>query len=360
MAVFAVETVARLLRDGRLPAVTSWTVEPRHGHVAVLVYRDGARRVIRDGDLGHNPSAGAAVARDKDFTKFVLGQAGLPSLPGFSFALPNWLRHTRQGQVGLAQVQAQVRERVIAEGLAFPLYVKPNDGSQGLDVFRCRSEADLTAAVAQFERHQVQLGLVEAALDWPAHRLVVLDSSVVCAYQTLPLTVSGDGRSDLGQLIERARADLERRGRAVRIDLDDPRIPATLAEQGLDVSAVPAAGQAVRVRDSSNLSAGGSARAVPIEAAPAEDGIGRVGPGEDGARRVDPSWLALAQSAAAALGLNWCGVDLLCPDITRPGQGFLLEVNASPGLEHYASLGPAQLGRVEESYVRMLERSPGR
>ncbi|MDR1077302.1 MAG: hypothetical protein LBL55_01280, partial [Propionibacteriaceae bacterium] len=296
MAVFAVETVARLLRDGRLPAVASLLIEPRHGHVAVLLYRDGARRVIRDGDLGHNPSAGAAVARDKDFTKFVLAQAGLPSLPGFSFALPNWLRHTRQGQVGLAQVQAQVRERIEEDGLTFPLYVKPNDGSQGLDVFRCRSEAELSAAVAQFERHQIQLGLVEAALDWPVHRLVVLDGSVVCVYRTLPLTVSGDGLSDLGQLIERARADLERQGRAVRIDLDDPRIPATLAEQGLDLAAVPVAGRTVRVRDGSNLSAGGSAREVPIGVAPSEGGIGQVGPSQERTGRVDPSWLALAQS----------------------------------------------------------------
>ncbi|MDR1386511.1 MAG: hypothetical protein LBJ44_02765 [Propionibacteriaceae bacterium] len=339
MSAFGIETAVRLWRAGRLPALAGLEVEPAHGHVAVLVYRDGARRVIRDGDLGCNPSAGAALARDKDFTKFALGRAGLAGLPGFSFALPNWRRHTGQGQASLAEIRQQVEDRIAALGWAFPLYVKPNDGSQGLDVQRCRSRADLVAAVERLERHQVQLGLVEPAWDWPVHRLVVLDGAVVCAYQTVPLTVTGDGRSDLRRLIERARSQLERQGRTVRIDLDDPRIPATLADQGLDLDAVLAPGRPVRVRDSSNLSAGGTA--------------------VDWTGRADPSWLDLAARAAAALGLRWCGVDLLCPDLSQPGPGRILELNAAPGLEHYANLGPAQRQLVEGAYEQILGCSPG-
>jgi D-alanine-D-alanine ligase-like ATP-grasp enzyme len=98
---------------------------------------------------------------------------------------------------------------------------------------------------------------------------------------------------------------------------------------------VPAAGHALRLLDSSNLSTGGEARDITD--------------------RLDPELGRIAARAARTVGLVLCGVDLIADDATRPSPEYkILEVNGSPGLDNYAALGPAQRQRVESMYRRML------
>ncbi len=68
------------------------------------------------------------------------------------------------------------------------------------------------------------------------------------------------------------------------------------------------------------------------------------------------SYRRLAINVTADMGLRLCGVDLLCPDIVKPlsREHVVLETNAAPGLDHYASTGKRQMKIVEDLYMQVL------
>jgi len=70
--------------------------------------------------------------------------------------------------------------------------------------------------------------------------------------------------------------------------------------------------------------------------------------------RLHPKIGALAIRAAAALGLRWAGVDLIAEDPEAP-EAAVLEVNAAPGLDAYASAGPDHWARAREVLGAALE-----
>ena len=57
------------------------------------------------------------------------------------------------------------------------------------------------------------------------------------------------------------------------------------------------------------------------------------------------------------MGLRFCGVDLMTRgDITgKPSRYWILEVNAAPGLDHYAKTGKVQEKIVEHMYLTVLK-----
>ena len=58
------------------------------------------------------------------------------------------------------------------------------------------------------------------------------------------------------------------------------------------------------------------------------------------------------------MNLRLCGVDLMVNgDIGEqpiPGKYWVLEINAAPGLDHYAKSGKAQEQIVEDLYLKVL------
>ncbi|MBO0835221.1 MAG: cyanophycin synthetase, partial [Actinobacteria bacterium] len=103
-----------------------------------------------------------------------------------------------------------------------------------------------------------------------------------------------------------------------------------LASQGFDDQSVPAKGQVVTLRRNANLSTGGTSRDVTD--------------------LLHPEVADLCRRAAAAAGLDICGIDLRLADIGAPlhdpsGRGpaqqcAVLELNACPGLRMH--LAPAE------------------
>ncbi len=73
---------------------------------------------------------------------------------------------------------------------------------------------------------------------------------------------------------------------------------------------------------------------------------------------LHPTWRALATSVARDLGVTFCGVDLACQDIHQPSRYAILEVNGTPGLDHYASVGADQANLVRCLYARVFNAPP--
>ena len=68
------------------------------------------------------------------------------------------------------------------------------------------------------------------------------------------------------------------------------------------------------------------------------------------------SYKKLAIKLTHDMGLRFCGVDILTQgDISKPCKEYsIIEINAAPGLDHYAELGKKQQKIVEDLYLKVL------
>jgi D-alanine-D-alanine ligase-like ATP-grasp enzyme len=328
----------QLHEDGELPAVSRVEYEPEYGYATRIVYRDGRTRTTYGNDPGVNPGAAAGLADDKGFTKHFLRAAGIACPRGETFVLPHLAGDigARLARRGKADLRTAGQALAYLEGeLGLPAYVKPVRGAKGRGVWRCESLDDATRALACLDAARVELALVEEAIDLPDHRIVVFDGAIVSAYRRVPLAVTGDGERSLASLLDSLLDANEALGRETTVERRDARVGARLDRHGLAWSTVPGAGERVTLLDVSNLSAGGTA--------------------VDLTGLVAARWEALALALARAFGLRLSGIDIACDDL-RSGEGAyaVLEINAAPGLDHYASSGDAHERAVRALYARVL------
>jgi len=204
-----------------------------------------------------------------------------------------------------------------AQALGLPVVLKPEDGTQGKGVtVNLRSEDEVRRA------YEVASGygdvLVERHIPGADYRLLVVNGRLVAAARRDPAQVVGDGRRTVRALVDEVNANPRRRpghgGTLTRIRLDEGA-ERVLAQQGLSADAVPTLGRPVLLRQSGDLSTGGTATDVTDE--------------------VHPANARTAELAARMMGLDVAGVDMVCLDIRRPlaeQGGAIVEVNAAPGL----------------------------
>ena len=130
-----------------------------------------------------------------------------------------------------------------------------------------------------------------------------------------------------------------------KIRFDDIALGQRWPQHGYDADSVPASGQRVVLRNNANLSTGGSATDVTDD--------------------VHPEVAARAIAAAHMVGLDICGVDLVCDSVLKPIEeqnGGIVEVNAAPGLRMHLSpsFGKGRAGRRSDRrhHVRGRRRRP--
>lgn len=257
------------------------------------------QRRIQAAEMDCTSAISEAIAQDKELTKKLLAAAGVP--------VPN----------GRAVSDAQDAWKAACD-IGLPVVVKPNDGNQGKGVtVNITTQEHLVAAygVATEFRDDV---LVERYMPGNDFRLLVVGDQMVAAARRDPPKVLGDGTHTITQLVDQVNLD-PRRGAGHSTSLTKIRFDdiahACLASQGFTADSIPAQGQRVNLRNNANLSTGGSATDVTDD--------------------VHPEVAARAIAAAHMVGLDICGVDVVCDSILRPIEeqgGGVVEVNAAPGL----------------------------
>ncbi len=272
---------------------------------SLVLFGWGSRqRKIQAAEMDGTSAIAEAIAQDKELTKKLLDAAGVP--------------------VPLGRTALDVDDAwAIACEIGLPVVVKPNDGNQGKGVTvnvttRAQLEAGYQAA-AEF-RDDI---LVERYLPGHDFRLLVIGDKLIAAARRDPPHVVGDGTHSVRELVEQVNKD-PRRGSGhatslTKIRFDDIAL-ASLAKQDLVADSIPAKGQRVILRNNANLSTGGSATDVTDD--------------------VHPEVAARAIVAAQMVGLDICGVDLVCDSVLKPIEeqnGGIVEVNAAPGLRMHLS-----------------------
>lgn len=257
------------------------------------------QRRIQAAEMDTTSVIGESIAQDKELTKFLLESAAVPVPKG-------------------RPVKDAEDAWITACEIGGPVVVKPRNGNQGKGVAANIESRDnvITAYSAACEiSPQV---MVEQFLTGNDYRLLVIGGRLIAAARRDPPAVIGDGEKTIRELVADVNADPRRSsGHATSltiIRLDDIAI-ATLAKQGLSADSVPHKGSRVIMRNNANLSTGGTATDVT-------DDVHR----DIAARAVD---------AARIVGLDLCGVDVVCESVLKPLEnqsGGVIEVNAAPGL----------------------------
>ena len=259
----------------------------------------GARqRRIWAAEVDGTSAVSESIAQDKDLTKTLLRAAGVP--------VP-WGRPVSSAEDAWAA----------AMELGLPVVVKPLDGNQGKGVtvnIVDREHLELAYRVAA----EYGQPMVEKFLPGSDFRMLVVGDRLVAAARRDPPQVIGDGEHTVRQLVDIVNADpLRGEGHATRLTkmrIDDIAM-ARLKVQGHTPDTVPAKGERVILRNNANLSTGGTATDVTDD--------------------VHPEVAARAVMAARMIGLDVCGVDVVCESVLRPLEeqsGGIVEVNAAPGL----------------------------
>lgn len=304
-------------------------VEPRWGIVGQITLKNGRRSYFRYNTIDLNPVGAADVAKDKDFAAFFMRSMGYPTVPGKAFFSDEWAEtiESKQNRIAAARY---------ARRIGFPLFVKPNSGSQGTDVFKVTNQRELRTALTKIFRSD-RVALVQKPIRGNDCRIVVLDDEVISAYERVPLNVIGDGRSTVAQLLNKKQRAFNTSSRDTRIRLDDPRIRSKLKWQGRTLTSIPANREQIFLLDNANLSSGGDAIDVTAQ--------------------LHPKFKKLAVRLTRHMGLRLCGVDIMVDgSISSPPKKYtILEINAAPGLDHYVETGRVQLEIVEDMYLRILK-----
>ncbi|MGJ7495806.1 cyanophycin synthetase [Variovorax sp. RT4R15] len=267
-----------------------------NGNLVQLGYGANQQR-IWTAETDYTSAIGESIASDKELTKSLLASCGVP---------------VPEGQVVATAAEAWEA----AEDIGLPVVVKPSDANHGRGVsleLHTREEVEAAFAVAEPEGSDV---MVERFIRGSEHRLLVVGGQVVAAARGEIITVTGDGKATVSELVDSQLNSDPRRGVEEEFPLDfidaatDAKLKLELQRQKLDAAAVPEAGRVVTIQRNGNL-------------------------GVDCTDQIHPEVAHAATLAARVVGLDIAGIDLVAQDISRPlaAQGAaIVEVNAGPGL----------------------------
>ncbi|HYG29082.1 MAG TPA: cyanophycin synthetase [Allosphingosinicella sp.] len=278
---------------------------------------------IRASITGMTSFVATELASDKNMTKKLLDESGIPVPRG----------------VVVREVEEAVRA---VRRLGFPLVTKPLDGNHGRGVtIGIMDEDQLRFGFGEAQRQAKGRDvIVEQFFAGNDHRILVVDGRMIAVAERVPAQVRGDGVSTIRQLVAEVNRD-PRRGNGhenvmTRIRIDS-LVEEYLARSGLTPDSIPEAERVVQLRATANLSTGGTAI--------------------DRTNEIHPDNVEIARRAAMVVGLDVCGVDFVCPDITRSVRetgGGVIEVNAAPGLRMHIEPSEGAPRDVAKPIIEML------
>ncbi|MBO9657274.1 MAG: cyanophycin synthetase [Chitinophagaceae bacterium] len=224
--------------------------------------------------------------------------------------------------------------------IGFPIVIKPVSGNHGRGVAtNINSYEEALNAFHSAAKISDEV-IVEQFIKGADFRLLVINYKLVAAAQRIPAFVTGDGKSTIEQLIHQLNSD-PRRGNGhenflTRVQIDD-NTQRLLAGRQLSLDSVLQRGNTVILKDTANLSTGGTSKDVTDE--------------------IHPDNIFMAEWIARLVGLNICRIDLIASDLCQPLDGVnggVIEINASPGLRMHLEPGTGKKRNVAAPIVDML------
>jgi cyanophycin synthetase len=260
------------------------------------------------------------IVQDKDLTRTLLRKAGVPVPEGRVVANPQdaW---------------------EAAEDIGTPVVVKPQDANHGRGVFinlTTREQVESAFQTASTEGDGV---MVERFIPGNDHRLLVVGGELIAASRGDHAVITGNGTDTIAALVDAQLNTNPLRGVSdfcpwSKIDTEewDPAILSELDKQDYQPDSIPNDGERVLISRFANWST-------------------------EVTGLVHPRNREHVTIAAQVAGLDICGIDVVCSDISQPLEdqgGAVVELNASPGLIMHLRPAVGEVRPVGEAIINML------
>ncbi|MDI9817841.1 MULTISPECIES: cyanophycin synthetase [unclassified Legionella] len=261
------------------------------------------------------------IVADKEMTKQILASSFIPIPEGLTVASMDDL------------------DKAI-EQLGFPLVIKPRDGNHGRGVTTNIHNKERAISAFNLARKSSANVIAERFIEGNDYRFLVINHRVVAVAKRIPAMILGNGIDSIQQLIEKTNQD-PRRGMShekplTSIKIDESTL-SILEDKHLTLQSVLGQGESLYLKNSANLSSGGTAIDVT--------------------EQVHPDNIRLAERISRLVQLDVCGIDIVAHDIRSPideKKGAVIEVNAGPGLRMHLSPGEGRPRNVAAPFLDML------
>ncbi len=243
-------------------------------------------------------SIGVELACDKEDTKFLLERAEIE--------VPRGDIISRESSLEAA-----------CKYVGFPLVIKPIDGNHGRGITVDINSIEDAHEAFKMAKQVSGRVIVEKFITGEDYRFLVINYQLVAVAKRSPAHVIGNGKHTIEELVAEVNKD-PRRGYGHEKELTAITIneltQTIIKDAGYNVDSVLAEGEKLILKDTANLSTGGTA--------------------EDMTDIVHPANVSMAERISKIIDLDICGIDVMTSDISKPLSetgGAILEVNAGPG-----------------------------
>lgn len=291
-------------------------------HGSLITLGHGTRqKKIRTAVTDATSALGLEMAGDKEETKKILAEASIPVPRGI-----------------LVRSEEELLRRL--GEVRFPLVIKPLDGNHGRGVTTDINTPEKARFGYQIANKISRTAIVEEYIRGEDYRFLVINFELVAAALRLPAFVTGDGKSTIAELIDLENKNPQRGDSSdhvlapIRVDDATRKI---LSEKNLTLGSVLPHGEQLRLKETANISAGGTA--------------------VDVTDKVHPDNKFMVERVAKMFNLDICGIDIMATAIDVPITkeiGAIIEVNAGPGLRMHSNPQEGSPRDVAKPIIDML------
>ncbi len=298
------------------------------------IRRGKTRRVLVGGLSSLNDAVAARLVGDKFHALTVLKSRGIRVPASVRCLKPDHFRNN-----DYAHLSGFGPGLSFAEQHGFPLVVKPNFGSRGLDIASVQNERELKEAIEQVWKRDYLAVVQERVVGFDL-RIDFLDDQYLFGYTRSPVRLSGDGRSTLRELFtgEDSRFD----GPSFEEHLmNDDIWQREAGHQGLTLDTVLPKGELLDFD-------------TPIL------NLNRLCVGRRLEQLAEP-WARLGIAIGRIFSMRHFGIDLKIQSLDQdPAQATVIEVNSSPSLSHMSRMGHLEAALQAEMRIveAILEATP--
>lgn len=216
----------------------------------------------------------------------------------------------------------------------FPLFLKPNIGTEGVGVYKIDRLEQVSPILEEFKTLPAAI-LQKPCIGNQEYRVMVLEGYIELAYMRQAFELTGDGVTQIDDLLKAEHARLTEKGGEITLDIKDRKIDFELARQGFTRSSILETGQKISPLPNVNLSEG----AVPVECT----------------ERIRENFGDMCKRLHSEIGLSYFGLDLMV-DWSRAKPDYdIIEINRRPGFANFAAFSPENKIIVQNVINRTFE-----
>lgn len=294
-----------------------------------FILADGSKHYFNSNSPGLNGPSSMALAKDKFRCGEKLREAGINS--PLTLMLPQFSQKADEGDTK-ENIEMLVRQALhhFIDRVGFPVFVKPNTGSEGRGVYKADNARNLSRILRNSRKINKET-LVQQACIGDEFRVVVLGGQVLMAYQKVPLQIVGDGQTNIHDLLV-SKIDELRSYRKMKLSASSKKIDFVLSALGYRRDDILPEGKVIQPVPNGNLAQG----AYPV----------------DRTEYIREHFAAACGQIAETLRLPWMGLDLM---VEKDSNSYsVIEVNSKPGFSKYAGESEVHKKKVERVYSQCI------